>query len=362
MLTPDNISPIRPANKDDFQVEKTKKIPPVPVRPFKEVLDKHANREGANQVRKKHIRNSEGAAKYVDIDTVADAKDARPSAMSVLSSRQRQEERNMQQDRSKERTPERSSNIVSSTKRENVASPKRAQPVKEDETAAQEGSPSTVAKPVESPFALYKQLTSKEAPESSFALETSSDMPAKPTKAGSRSEKTTTKYQQEEPDLAYVNPLGGAVLGVNGVAESVEDLPKPMVVSHIKEIVEQIVKELQIVERQGQTDTVIILKRPDMFNDARVVLTSFDSATKEFNIAFENLTMAGKQLLDNNLFSLRAALEDKGYANALHIVTTTTIIEHHLPGEEGHASHDEFAGGQQGQQQEHHEESEEQEA
>ncbi len=70
-----------------------------------------------------------------------------------------------------------------------------------------------------------------------------------------------------------------------------------------------------------------------MFNDARIVLTSFNTAPKEFNIAFENLRPDAKKMIDQNLGTLKIALDDQGFVNVIHILSTTTIIEHRLPGD-----------------------------
>ena len=68
-----------------------------------------------------------------------------------------------------------------------------------------------------------------------------------------------------------------------------------------------------------------------MFQGASVVITAFDSARGEFNLAFENLTPEAKRLLDSheNQRSMKLALEEKGYA--VHIVTTTTEVEQSAP-------------------------------
>jgi hypothetical protein len=79
------------------------------------------------------------------------------------------------------------------------------------------------------------------------------------------------------------------------------------------------------VDKHGQTDTVITLKYPPLFQDAKIIVTSFDSAKGEFNISFENLTQAAQLLLDKeeNRQSLLSALEKRGYN--VHILSTTTV-------------------------------------
>jgi hypothetical protein len=68
-----------------------------------------------------------------------------------------------------------------------------------------------------------------------------------------------------------------------------------------------------------------------MFAGASLIVTSFDSAKGEFNVAFQNLTQAAKNIIDMrvNQESMRAALEQRGYA--VHIVTATTLVENTVP-------------------------------
>jgi len=100
-----------------------------------------------------------------------------------------------------------------------------------------------------------------------------------------------------------------------------------LIAPQIQEIVDQIVDKLYTLKLDGKSETVITLKHPPLLSGSNVVIKSFASARGEFNIAFENLTQAAKQLLDmqENQNSLRFALEQKGYV--VHILTTTTLSE-----------------------------------
>jgi GTP-dependent phosphoenolpyruvate carboxykinase len=71
----------------------------------------------------------------------------------------------------------------------------------------------------------------------------------------------------------------------------------------------------------------VTLKHPPLFAGTTIVVTAFDNAKNEFNISIENLTQAGKQMMDqeNNRNNLLLALEQKGYA--VHILSTTTLTE-----------------------------------
>lgn len=133
---------------------------------------------------------------------------------------------------------------------------------------------------------------------------------------------------REQPDLSSINPLAPQPtfnLAATGRVET-SQTPKTNT-ANIQEIVDQIIANLYTLEVGGRTDTVVTLKYPPILEGANLVITSFSTAKGEFNVAFENLTQAAKQLLDakENQISLRSALEEKGYT--VHIVTTTTLTE-----------------------------------
>ncbi len=98
--------------------------------------------------------------------------------------------------------------------------------------------------------------------------------------------------------------------------------------SNIQDIVNQLIEKAYEMSLDGKTETTITLKHPPILQGANLIVTSFDSAKNEFNIAFENLSQQGKYLLDlsANQALLLNALHEKGYA--VHIFTTTTIAEH----------------------------------
>ncbi len=116
--------------------------------------------------------------------------------------------------------------------------------------------------------------------------------------------------QQQQP---LVNPLG-----------DVKQAEAPRPAAQLKELVDQIVKEMYVVKTGEVTDTVITIRHPPMFEGAQIKVTSFESARGEFNIAFENLSQQAKDILDSrvNRESLLLALNKEGYN--VHIITTTT--------------------------------------
>lgn len=192
-----------------------------------------------------------------------------------------------------------------------------------DVTAASEGPAS--------PLAVYKQMSSK-GNSKLFAMGESAETVSPSKKESRRTEKSTTRFNEAQSDIASINALGTYIAPPNVVGESASNVA-PMPKAHLQAIVDQIVDKLYTVQAAGQTNTIIVLKHPPIFEGANVVVTSFNSATKEFNLSFENLRPDAKLLLDNNVNALKQALEDKGFANAVHQITTTTEIEHRIPTE-----------------------------
>ncbi len=135
------------------------------------------------------------------------------------------------------------------------------------------------------------------------------------------------KFIQEAPDLTSINPL--AASGKPTATDVIQTKePAAPIKSHILEIVKAIIDKLSTVKAQGKTETIISIKQhSSLFRGANIVITSFDHAKGEFNIAFENLTQVAKNLLDRqeNKNSLKLALEQKGYT--VHIITATTLNE-----------------------------------
>jgi len=143
--------------------------------------------------------------------------------------------------------------------------------------------------------------------------------------------KNPSEFNREQPDLSAVNPLAGVQPGQNLAMNLNTQTNAPVApVRNIQELINQMVKEVQSMEAQGKTDTTITLKQPPIFEGAQLVVTSFNSARGEFNIAFENLSAAAQQIISNehNKASLMAALEQKGYH--VHMVTASTIDEQRL--------------------------------
>lgn len=176
----------------------------------------------------------------------------------------------------------------------------------------------------ESPSELFSKLTSK-TPKKVASDEFSSHMNQEV--VDTKKDKFTTRFATEQPDLSYVNPLGLASQQSSALAQDVKAAKATISATQMQDMIDQMVKSLKTIQESGKTDTMLTLKHPPVFSGVNVIISSYDSAKGEFNVAFENLTQAGKQILDMraNQDSLRQALEQKGYA--VHIVVTTTLIE-----------------------------------
>ena len=135
----------------------------------------------------------------------------------------------------------------------------------------------------------------------------------------------TTKFSQEQPDLAYVNPMRMGVQATSTNTGSGVQLERPSLSPDMLKLIDHMVEQITTLTNEGKTDTSIILKNPPMFDGANLKLTSFDSARGEFNISFENLKPEALRLLQGSMDSLKMAMNDKGFT--VHIMTATTIAE-----------------------------------
>lgn len=180
--------------------------------------------------------------------------------------------------------------------------------------------------------ALTRDLAAKDAsssqrnPMEDLAAESSSTGPKTmpPTEKGRQS----ANFVREQSDLSSINPL--AVTQTEGAPSSTQVQGSQQAqskASQLQEILDQIIDKLYTVNTSGKTDMLIKLKHPPLFAGSSVVISSFKTAKGEFNITFENLTQAAKQMLDmrENQNALKLALDQKGYT--VHIITTTTLTE-----------------------------------
>jgi len=145
------------------------------------------------------------------------------------------------------------------------------------------------------------------------------------------------KFSSEQSDLASINPFASTNTLNSTTVNATTDAPVPVdhsaLIATIRELADRVVDSIYEMKQNGDTSTIVTIKNMPLFNDARIVLTTSSNASNEFNVAFENLRPDAKQLIDQNMNTLRIALDDNGYINAVHILTTTTLIEHALPGD-----------------------------
>lgn len=156
--------------------------------------------------------------------------------------------------------------------------------------------------------------------------DTLSSLPKEEEYNNKKENKISTLYSSQHTELSTVNPLSAGSSNIHAIENSIAAKAEAEHTTPVWQIVDKIVEEMYTLEKSGQTDTVITLKHPPIFEGAQIVVTSFDSAKKEFNLAFENLTNNAKNLLDTNLAALTRDLHEKGYVT--HIVTTSTSSEH----------------------------------
>ncbi|HRD55403.1 MAG TPA: hypothetical protein PLC42_03295 [Parachlamydiaceae bacterium] len=136
-----------------------------------------------------------------------------------------------------------------------------------------------------------------------------------------------SEYETNQPDISFLNPGQNPVNPINlNTSQKVEQTVS--IGSPIEIAVSELTDKLMIVQTKGQTDMVVQLNAPGTFQGTIVVISEFDSAKGQLNLAFENLKNEAKLLLDSvsNRESLLTALSEKGYI--VQQFTTTTIIEH----------------------------------
>lgn len=209
---------------------------------------------------------------------------------------------------------------------EGVADKRKAPPSLFDLTSgktAKAPSQSREGQEISSPSAVYSRMTTEDPKKAVKGEHAVADTRVY---TAPKEEKFTTRFATEQPDLSYVNPMAAATnqpATVSNAAPATSVLP----VKNIQEIIDQLVSRVYEIKDTGRTDTTITLKHPPLFAGADIVVTAYDSAKGEFNISFQNLTQAAKNALDMqvNRDSLLLSLEQKGYA--VHILSTTTIVE-----------------------------------
>jgi hypothetical protein len=180
---------------------------------------------------------------------------------------------------------------------------------------------------LQSPAELYVKLETGEKPSTIKTIDDSTMVDVNLAMLDDKN-KFTTRFSTEQNDLSYINPLAAVTTPQQPNVNLNLTTEKPVIpTSHIQDIINQMVEKVEQIKTTGSTETVVTLKHPPIFEGARIVVTDFDSAKKEFNITIENLTQQAKNLVDMqaNKDNLISSLHAKGYA--VHIFATTTTTE-----------------------------------
>ncbi|MDB6081552.1 MAG: hypothetical protein JWO53_824 [Chlamydiia bacterium] len=92
--------------------------------------------------------------------------------------------------------------------------------------------------------------------------------------------------------------------------------------STLVKLIDELVSQLKVMTKSDRTETSITLQNPPLLRGVSLVITEFQSAQKEFNLTFHNLTNVDARLLiesKQNQEGLALALAEKGYT--LQMVT-----------------------------------------
>lgn len=209
-----------------------------------------------------------------------------------------------------------------------------------------------VKEPIKPPLEATKnvQITNKiqTQPQES---KTTSDKPSKVSskKENQEEKKTSTSSERKEVEGSVFAPTPA-------MSFHAETSGKPDVVSQtsrkeIADLVSELVKRIEVMQKGNETHTTITLSHPPAFKDATITLTNTESAKREFNISFANLSSQGKILLDQALRdnSLVDRMKEKNLI--IHVVTTSTEPQTLFTAEAPSDSSRERGGQQQQQQQ-----------
>ncbi|MBA3720896.1 MAG: hypothetical protein H0W88_00670 [Parachlamydiaceae bacterium] len=111
-----------------------------------------------------------------------------------------------------------------------------------------------------------------------------------------RSNLTGAEFAHDHPDLAQINPIAQAVNADNKDLEG-----KKTVVSRIEmqNLLKQIVEGMQVIQKEGLTETTLDLKFPPLFAGAQLTLINSKENPTAFSIAFSNLRQEAQIALKN---------------------------------------------------------------
>lgn len=122
--------------------------------------------------------------------------------------------------------------------------------------------------------------------------------------------------------------------------------------SQIADLVDELVKRIEVMQKGGETHTTITLSHPPMFKDATITLTTSEQTKREFNVSFANLSPEGKNILDQALKDQSLTRQMDKRDIIIHVITTSTEPQTLFTAESSSGSSRDRGGeGQQQQQQ-----------
>lgn len=187
-----------------------------------------------------------------------------------------------------------------------------------------------------SPFDLYNQLQATTNSGKDEILR-NEELLSELRKVGLSSESFVENIDlDDEEDVVYAMVQGnhhsqsslyaGSDFTVNGAEKLVYGSSAAEKAAEVSLLLEKMVDHIGIMKSQGVTETTLTLKDVGVFDGAKLTITQVDSATKQLNIKFENMSQEAHKLIIRNQESLKAALDTK-LGLTVHIVTATTEVE-----------------------------------
>lgn len=186
------------------------------------------------------------------------------------------------------------------------------------------------AEVMETPSTLFKKLSAKDPkPKGQLEDYPNGNLEGLTENDLSKKGRIPSQFSQEQGDLSSVSQMAHQVqpspfeVAVNSGIKKSQEGQRTTLDALIKQMVDAITE----IKKSGETQTIVTLKHPPIFEGANLVITSSENAKGEFNIKFENLSPDAKQLMDmqQNQSSLRQALNEKNIT--IHIIIATTEVE-----------------------------------
>ena len=178
----------------------------------------------------------------------------------------------------------------------------------------------------ETPQTLFKRLTNaKGQMKKSSLTEARADLHELKPGDEDLKAKRFQKDGEAQLDMNSVYPGLGIQLDANRKMEAAETSSRVDLKAHIEkieELLKRVVDEVNVVRQNGMTKTEVTLMNIKDFEGAKLTLTNYDDSSKRFDIAFTQLSVEAKNLLDANMSDLRRQLEMNHGYNVGVIVTT----------------------------------------